>query len=402
MATAEITGSGSDDYKSSSIPCWCGSRGDGSLMVLECSLGEEEFKELQYYAVESMYYEVMSMANSYNSYNSSDTFSYYVQRSFNYIDNANTDVDFSILEILIVIYVIIVGPVLYLILSRAKKREWYWAAIPVAGILFIAMVFIFGQNLRLGKAKIYSIAVERADGNDEEEVNTYFCGYSSGTEPWSITLSDDYEYAGPMLTGFSSISTQAKADDYHYFITEADELSAGINPVSNFENAYLKASGKTKGCGSIDTEELVVNQGTISGTVTNNTTYDFPYIVLMGNECIVVFSDLKSGETIDVAKEYAAGNYILYSTVVYWDDIYYSLVEEDYGINGDELDKEMTAALYAGGDTVQSELSADGTNVVVAGITRDFDSQITSDCTAYSYGCLYTVSEQEVTDASDK
>jgi hypothetical protein len=401
MAVVELSTTSTGDYEGSSVPGNYGPRDDGAIGVLPFSLGEDELKGLQNYVIEYFYYEVMSNAASYNNYRSADSDRYYVQRGFSNIDNANTEVDFSILGILIVIYVIIVGPILYLILSRAKKREWYWAAVPVVGVLFIAMVFFFGQNLRLGKAKIYSVAVARADGNDEEEVNTYFYGYNSGTKPWSVKLSDDYDYAGPMITDFSSINSQAKEDDYHYFITEGDGVSIGIKPGANFENAYLKASGKTKGCGSIDTEGLVVNITTQSGIVTNNTPYDFPYILLMGDECMLVFSDLKSGETLDVAKEYAAGNYIVYNNTAYWDDVYYSLVDPDYGNNDVELDKEMTSALYAGGDSIQSLISADGKSVVVAGITKNFGSQIVSDCTEYSYGCLYTVSEQEAGDAKD-
>jgi hypothetical protein len=402
MAVAELSTTSSVDYESSSIPGLYGARDNGAVGVLPFSLGEEELDKLPDYVVENIYYEVMSNAASYNNYISGDAYNYYVKNVFSLMDNANTNVDFSMLGILIVIYVIIVGPVLYLVLSRAKKREWYWAAVPAAGVLFIAMVFLFGQNLRLGKAKIYSIAVERADGNDEEDVDTYFFGYNSGTKPWSVKLSGDYEYAGPMLSDFDSISTQARADDYHYFITEGDELSIGINPVSNFENAYLQGSGKTEGCGSIDTENIVVNASTQSGTVTNNTPYDFPYIILIGDECTIAFADLKSGDTLDVAKENAAGRAILYNSASYWDDIYYSLVDTDYGNNGVELDKEMTSALYAGGNLVRSQIPDDGRSVGVAGITKDFKNQITSDCTEYSYGCLYTVSEQEAGDAEDK
>jgi hypothetical protein len=57
------------------------------------------------------------------------------------------------------LYIGLVGPVNYLILSRINRREWAWVTIPGLIIVFSAMAWVFGFNLRGNQVLLSRISV---------------------------------------------------------------------------------------------------------------------------------------------------------------------------------------------------------------------------------------------------
>ncbi|MDE5952415.1 MAG: hypothetical protein K2H12_12660, partial [Acetatifactor sp.] len=170
--------------------------GEGAAAVYFCSMGDEQMQKLHGYTVEDMYEELMRQSSSWRSLQSSTSMEYAGQRVLAFIGNSDTDVDLSLLKLLIGIYVVLAGPVLYLILRKCKKSEWYWVGVPTLGLAFILGVFLLGRGVRVNEAKVYSVTVQKAD---EERIDTYFLAYHSGTKPWEMRLRDDYEVTGVEL-----------------------------------------------------------------------------------------------------------------------------------------------------------------------------------------------------------
>lgn len=164
------------------------------------------------------------------------------------------------------------------------------------------MVFIGGRNLKLHETRVYSVTAQQADGKSTTGITTYYNAYHSGVKPWKVRLNDNYTYGGSGLSESYSMASSGRvyADRYHYLVEYDRGLSLGVKPQSNFENAYLFAAGTAKGCGSIDTSGLVLTQQKQGGSITNNTSYDFPYLVCVSDDTVMVFSDVKAGETITI------------------------------------------------------------------------------------------------------
>jgi hypothetical protein len=179
-----------------------------------------------------------------------------------------------------------------------------------------------------------------------------------------------------------------------------DALTIGMNPGSNFENAYLYASGKGAGVGTIGTQDLKLDMTTLSGTVTNNTEYDFSYLMLAAENSVLVLPELKAGQTVDIADAIAGGDVVFQYNTEFWDDVYYSFVGDYYGSSGTEIDEELAAVLYTGVTSIKQRVTDSG-SIIVAGAVRDYDRATTGNCAEISYGCFYTVAEQEVSDAAD-
>jgi hypothetical protein len=67
----------------------------------------------------------------------------------------------------IVFYILLIGPVNYLVLSRFNRRELAWITIPLLIIAFTAIAYILGSNLRGNEATLSRLTVVQSFPNSE-------------------------------------------------------------------------------------------------------------------------------------------------------------------------------------------------------------------------------------------
>lgn len=376
-------------YESTENPAICGSFGEGAVSIFLCSLEDKELQKLDYYEIRCIYEEIMYQSASYSAMGYSEL-EYVGQKALAVIDNVNADVNFTWLKVIIIVYVVLVGPVLYLILRKCKKCEWYWIGAPVLGILFIAGVFFLGQGVRVNETRVYSVTAQRADGN---RADTYFLAYHLGVRPWTVRLNDNYELAGPGLNGYYRVYSQS-TDDYYYIVNNDSEgLSVGIKPKENFESGFLYASGRTESKGTISCGNLKATGGNISGTVTNGTDCDMSYMAVWSDSYIMVVSDVKAGETIDLQQAVKDGRCVYENPVPYYEDLLYNMLSI-YSYQSDvEYEQDDMAALLLGLGIADGARPAGEEQAVIAGIVRDYDKTTAGKCNETSYGCLYSYAE---------
>lgn len=383
-------------YESSEFPCLDCPVENGALRILNISLGEKELLKLGDYVIQNMYDEVMMNSKSYQRYvSASNDLDYAGKRMLSFIDGKNTDIDFTWLQILIGIYVIAAGPVLYLILRRCKKREWYWVCVPALGFLFMAGVFFFGRGARVNNTKVYSLTLQKADS---DRMDTYFLAYRPGVKPWDMLLQEGYEAAGPGWDGYGR-SYYTNSTNCRYTVTRDGEgLSLGIIPRENFENAFLYAGGKTEKKGRLLGKDITGNgvSGVYGGTVTNETTRDLDYLAVFFDENILVFSDVKAGETIDLNQAAREPRCIyLNNAVNYYDNLVYDMV----GLYGSSArfsyEQDDMAALLVGVGAAVEARPADQDSPVIVGLIKDYDKAVAEQCNEISYGCIYSYGEME-------
>lgn len=371
--------------------------GNGSILVLAFSLCEDEMQKAPSEICQVIYDEVMNFSSIATEYYVD---SYYEQmNAFHLIDRENTDVNFTWLEVLIFVYVVLVGPVLYLILAKAKKREWYWIGAPVLALVFIGGVLVFGRNLRVVDTRVYSVTAQRVDGKEKGKTDTFYSAYHSGVKPWKLRLKDQYEYAGTRMDwGYYGGSGYWK-----YRVVYGDGIELGMKPESNFETGYLFASGNNgEDCGEILAQETAVSETLQKGSITNNTKFDFPYMMVVSDDYLMIFSDVKKGETIEIAKAVKDGRVVYQSADIYMNDLYYNYLGMDSAVKtGDEIDTQSCAALVAGMYNVQRKMKYGAGQILICGVVPDYEKTVADKCTEISFGYLYAIVEQEVSGASN-
>lgn len=390
MAIADIdhhkmiaNGSVSESKETPAVYC---SVGDGAVTILYFSLGEKELQKMSAYLVQSIYQESMVNSGSYYYYDNMDM-EYVGQRALSFIDSRNSDVDFTWLKVLVFIYVVLVGPVLYLILRKGKKSEWYWVGAPALGVLFVAGVYFFGRGIRVNEAKVYSVTVQQADANQKD---TYFLAYQSGVEPWQIRLNDSYETAGPGYQGYYYYYSSASGSrDYFYIVgNDSEGLSVGIKPHANFDNGFLYAGGRAESKGIFSGEGLTGFNGSndAGGTAFNGTGYDLAYMAIVSKACIMVFSDVKAGETIDIEQAVREGRCVYQNSLMDMHNLLYDMV----GIydRKDYPQEDMAALLIGIGSAMEKK--RDSNDIVITGVVRDYEKAVADKCSEVSYGCFYS------------
>lgn len=400
MAIAQLGyGLKGDEYESSQNPALLKTIGDGAAAVYFCSLGDEQLRKLENYAVEGMYEELMNQSRSFQSYNRYSSMESVGQRLLAYIDNKNAGVDFTLLKWLIMIYVALAGPVLYLVLRKCRKSEWYWVGVPVMGLLFIAAVFFLGQGARVNETRVYSVTAQRADSNRED---TYFLAYHSGVKPWEVRLVEGYDVAGPGWNGYDGKYFYDTSDYFYRVGRDSRGLFMGIKPQENFDNGFLYAAGRAESRGTISGEGLLVDSGInggISGAAANGTDCDLVYMAVWLEEELMVFKDVKAGETLDLQQAEADGRCVYRdSSIGDMGDMLRSDMISLYGyrnVSGEYGEEDM-AALIIGLGIAREEAPGGGELAVIVGLVKGYDKAIADKCKETSYGCLYGYGETGV------
>lgn len=305
------------------------------------------------------------------------------------LGNANTSLNFGILKVLIILYVIFAGPVLYLILRVAKKREWYWVAVPVAAGVGILVVFLAGRGFEVVSTRMYSVTTEDLSG--KQNVRSYLYGYNANYREWDLQMAEGYDYAGCLKGGYNhSYEDNIGITKYAYRTqNEGGRISIGIKPQSAFEDSYFQAgknAGEASTVGTLELSDVAISWSNLEGVVTNNTDKNLEYFAVIINDSIYVYKNLAAGGQCSLGSAtpiYRSGvGFQLRSEYIY------DFVREVY--EGDiKEDVALTAALGIG---IKDAYPMNDTDkIVVCGVTKDWDKTIDDNCNETSYGCVYRI-----------
>lgn len=207
--------------------------------------------------------------------------------------------------LLLLIYVIFVGPGLYLILKAMKKREKIWIAIPLVAVLFTGIIYLTGFLYRVKVPMINSCSIISIDGDVKSE-NVYTNIICPKAKEYSIEFhggysgfrSNMYSYQYSML---SNLNKDQGKEDY-MLKKKGDGMEVIIDSSEAFKenNFNVSKTGKND-LGTLDFDLKCYTTG-FSGTITNNTNYDLKNVVVNFETYLYRAGDLKKGETVTIDK----------------------------------------------------------------------------------------------------
>ena len=194
-------------------------------------------------------------------------------------------------------YVLLVGPVLYIILKKRDKRERGWVVIPIMAIAVTVIIYVAGANSYYRSSILNLVSKVDIKNNDSYAKAEIFGGLRSGEKgALEFTADEDFDI------DISQI-------DYGRIYGDEEVCALKINTDSTSEITYYGkaswdlntfATEKVIDMGGALEANIKLNGDTLVGTITNNTNFDLEDIVFHIGTLYEKTESCMTGETIEV------------------------------------------------------------------------------------------------------
>jgi hypothetical protein len=206
------------------------------------------------------------------------------------------------------VYVIVIGPLNFLVLRRLKRRAWAWITIPGVVVLFSVGAYITGYGLRGTQAVLHRLAVvevwpnaararaEQIVGIFSPQRTTYEVNFEPGT------LAKPIPYGGGVPSLAPTVVEQGDRTRLPAIRTEIGAVEAFVAqsqvPAPRFDANLTLRLSNTGGSGL----------AMLAGTVTNQSDLTLSDAVLLVPGSVERIADIKPGQLVNVPPLYLAPN----------------------------------------------------------------------------------------------
>lgn len=169
---------------------------------------------------------------------------------------------------LLLAYILLIGPVNYLILKRLDRRDWAWVTIPVVALLFVGSVYTVGF---IGKGRdvlTHTISImELVPGSDTARTTTYVGVFAPSKNTYRINLEPGLMVRSmPFFDGPPPPGTSPEIAR----ITQGEKTTVEFLDMNMWSMRGFIAEKEIPAPGRIEAD-LTVQNSRIVGTLTNKT-----------------------------------------------------------------------------------------------------------------------------------
>ncbi len=210
------------------------------------------------------------------------------------------------LFILLLAYIVLIGPVNYLILRRIDKREWAWVTIPALVVVFAVGSYAMGASLKGSDVIVNQITVVRAAQGTGRGIGQAYIGiYSPSRRTFDVRIP-----GGALL---SNPTSQAQIGGTE---TPLDVVfGESSSQLRNFEVGFGVLRGfraeAPADAPQVDAS-LTLSRGKLQGTVTNRSDATLENVAVLYSGGAAVLPKLDPGETKDIDLDVTSNPFVGY------------------------------------------------------------------------------------------
>ncbi len=216
-----------------------------------------------------------------------------------YVDSANyfediTPPNIVLYGFILAGYILLIGPILYLILRRFDRRDILWILIPVTAIILTLGIMGVGKNRLPGDGIVQIVS----NINIIDPQTALVEGAAAAVIPkggsYSFEIIKNTHATPVMRNRINLMDTTIK-------INEFGEQIIGFNRVEHWTVRNVYFINEHKGLGSIE-GSLSLNENILKGTLINNTGLDLKDVLLRAGEKGILIGNWDAGNELKIAE----------------------------------------------------------------------------------------------------
>jgi len=188
-------------------------------------------------------------------------------------------------------YMLLVGPVTYLVLKRLDRREWGWAVIPALSVLFVGMVYLIGFG-RVEPLISHLITVtELSPGTKAGTMTSYVGLYAPTRERLSISL-ENAKLVKPFNNGPGVGAGRLSAR-----VVAGDQTSLELLNLTNYSMGGFSMEHDIAVTGGLELVDAKLEANRLTGRVHNGLQTPVEEVVVIAGGTAHLVQRLEPGET---------------------------------------------------------------------------------------------------------
>lgn len=203
------------------------------------------------------------------------------------------------LSVLLAIYILLVGPVNYLVLRWRKRLDWAWITIPALTVLFSVGALGVGYSLRGTDLIVNKIVMVQTRPDAPAELTSYIGIFSPAQENYEIEVANS-GLLSPLRQEYDPWGNTTGISGSEAIFTQGDPGRVSGLAVNQWSMQAFTLESEWAEFGSLDAELHMANQA-LQGQVTNRTGHDLSEVVLVFANQIQRLGDLANGETAEIS-----------------------------------------------------------------------------------------------------
>lgn len=202
-------------------------------------------------------------------------------------------------SILLLVYVLIVGPVNYLVLRWRKRMHWGWITIPALTLIFTAAAFGIGYGLRGNDLILNKISlVEMHLDGDDASLISFMGLFSPRMQSYEVAVEGE-SLISP-ITGYSPGPwIEGTAAGGEMVMVQGEPSRVKGLTVNQWAMQSFMAEGTWHDFGSFS-GDLRIEQNTLIGKIRNDTSYPITDVVVTIQSRFARLGDMAPGEEKEV------------------------------------------------------------------------------------------------------
>lgn len=205
---------------------------------------------------------------------------------------------FSLLFWMLVLYAVLVAPLLYFVLKKFDRREWAWGLIPLIAIIASVSIYLAGTSGR-GDIRSHTLNIIELDGQGEAvksassalfvpRAGTYQVELPAGTR---VLVEREGNPFGGQAGGSNRQLLRVKA--------EATELTLREMTPRSMAKLWMEHP-ESLNTGKLQIDVSFDSQGTLQGTVTNETSSDLKEAYIVAASQVYALGELPRGGQVQL------------------------------------------------------------------------------------------------------